>query len=163
MYLVFYLNFKLYLPFSFNLYYMYIWAFFQHLEHCNTLHHICKEKAYISAGRISILPLWEIDHHTGVLRPLLFTNSVSGFFNVLQDLYVQGCCGIGPFVYRPYPRRLEGLPFCRCIYKGSTFSSVFFNYPACWSSRGLNSDLNQQPPARQTGAYPIELTGRRFN
>ena len=70
MYLVFYLNFKLYLPFSFNLYYMYIWAFFQHLEHCKMLHHICTEKARISAGRITILSLWEIDHHTGVLRPL---------------------------------------------------------------------------------------------
>ena len=27
-------------------------------------------------------------------------------------------------VYRPYPRRLESLNVCRCLYKGRTFSSV---------------------------------------
>ena len=48
------------------------------------------------------------------------------------------------------------------VFTKAALSPKFFNYPACWSSRGLNSDLTQQPPARQTGAYPIELTGRRF-
>ena len=33
------------------------------------------------------------------------------------------------------------------------------SYPECWSGR----DLNQRPPARQTGAYPTELTGRRLS
>ena len=30
----------------------------------------------------------------------------------------------GPTVYRPYPRRLESLTVGRCLYKGSTLSSV---------------------------------------
>ena len=48
------------------------------------------------------------------------------------------------------------------VFTKAALSPKFFNYPACWSSRGLNSDLTQQPPARQIGAYPIELTGRRL-
>ena len=55
-------------------------------------------------------------------------------------------------VYRPYPRRLESLTVCRCLNKGSTFPQLFKD-PECWSGR----DLNQRPPARQTGAYPTEL------
>ena len=63
-----------------------------------------------------------------------------------------------PTVYRLYPRRLESLTVCRCYYKGSTFSSVIKDCE-CWSGRALNL----RPPAQQTGAYPIELTGRRKN
>ena len=69
---------------------------------------------------------------------------------------------MGPMVYRPYPRSLESLTVCRCVYKDAdvftktALSPQLFKDPECWSSR----DLNQQPPARQTGAYPTELTGR---
>ena len=34
-----------------------------------------------------------------------------------------------------------------------------FFYPGCWSGR----ELNPRPPARQTGAYPIERTGRHIH
>ena len=54
--------------------------------------------------------------------------------------------------FRSFLRRLKCLTFCRCEYKGSTFSSVSLN-PECWSGAGLMP----RPPARQTGAYPIEL------
>ena len=57
---------------------------------------------------------------------------------------------MGPMVYHPYSRRQESLTVCRCLYKGSTFSSD----SECWSSWGLN----QKPTAQQTGAYPNELT-----
>ena len=36
--------------------------------------------------------------------------------------------------------------------------SYLIKDPECWFGRGLN----QQPPAKQTGGYPIELTGRRL-
>ena len=53
------------------------------------------------------------------------------------------------------PRTLESLTVCRSLHKGSTFSSVFFKDPEGLSCRGMN----QWPLARQTGAYPVELTG----
>ena len=37
-------------------------------------------------------------------------------------------------------------------------SPQLFKDPDCWSGRGLNL----RPPARQSGALPTELTGRRF-
>ena len=57
------------------------------------------------------------------------------------------CCGTGPTVFRPYPRRLEVLTICKCHYKGSTYSQLFKD-PEWQSGRGLN----QRPPARQTGS-----------
>ena len=56
-------------------------------------------------------------------------------------------CETGPTVYRPYPRK-------------AALSPQLFKDPECWSGRGLNL----RPPAQRTaaGAYPIELTGRRF-
>ena len=62
-----------------------------------------------------------------------------------------------PTVYRPYLGRLESQTICRCYYKGSTFSSVIKD-PECWSGWGLNL----WPTTQQTGANPIELTGRWY-
>ena len=47
------------------------------------------------------------------LHPLLIKNG-----------YLFKAYETGPRVYRTYPRRLESLMVCRCLYKGSTFSSV---------------------------------------
>ena len=40
----------------------------------------------------------------------------------------------------------------------AALSPQLFKDPECWTGR----DLNPRPPARQTGAYPNELTGRRY-
>ena len=41
----------------------------------------------------------------------------------------------------------------------AALSPQLFRNPECWSGRSLNL----RPSAQQTGAYPIELTGRRFD
>ena len=46
-------------------------------------------------------------------------------------------------------------PFADVITKAA-ISPQLFKDPESWSGRGLNL----RPPAQQTGAYPIELTGR---
>ena len=66
-------------------------------------------------------------------------------------------CETGPTVYRSYPRRLESLTVCS-IFTNEALSSQLLKDSECWSRRGLN----QRPPARQNGAYPTELTGRRL-
>ena len=43
------------------------------------------------------------------------------------------------------------------VFTKAALSPQLFKDPECWSGR----DLNQRPPARQTGAYPTELTGRQ--
>ena len=72
-------------------------------------------------------------------------------------MYICKGCETGPTVYRPYPRRLDTLTVCRCLTKAA-LSPQLFKDPECWYGR----DLNQRPPTRKTGAYPTELTGRRF-
>ena len=94
-----------------------------------------------------------VPHHRG-LRLLLFTISSVGSFTSHKNQNSERAVRRGPMVFCPYPRRLECLTICRCHNKGSTFSSV----PVCWSGWGL--DL--RPPARQTSAKPVELTGRRL-
>ena len=61
----------------------------------------------------------------------------------------------GPTVYSPCPRRLERL-FAGVMTKAAR-SPQLFRDPECRSGRGLNP----RPPARQSGALPTELTGRR--
>ena len=48
-------------------------------------------------------------------------------------------------------------PFADVITKAA-LSPQLFKDPECWSGR----DLNLRPPAQQIGAYPIELTRRRY-
>ena len=97
-------------------------------------------------------------HHRG-LRPLLLSNSGVGSFTSHKNHWDKcKCCETEPTVFRPYPRRLESRTVCRCDYKGSTFFSVIFKDPECWSGRGSNP----WPPALQTGALPTELTRRQL-
>ena len=99
----------------------------------------------------------EIDHYTGHCVHYSLRR-VCGFFNVPQIFITCArACDTGPTVYGPHPRRLESQIVCRCYYKGRPFSQLFKD-PECWSGRGLNL----RPSAQQTGAYPIELTGRRL-
>ena len=90
-------------------------------------------------------------------RPPTFYERQGGIFYVPQESEQWKSCETGPLVFLPYPRRLECLTVCRCYNKGSTFSSVI-SRP--WVL--VRPGLNPRPPARQTGAYPIELTGRRL-
>ena len=61
----------------------------------------------------------------GSTSPTLF-EQWCGFFYVPQELDKWKCCGTGPTVFRPYPRRLEILIVCTCHCKGSTFPSVIW-------------------------------------
>ena len=60
-------------------------------------------------------------------------------------------------VYRPHPRRQEGLTICRCHYKGSAFSSVIS------TPRVLFRPRFEQATSRSTNQrLSIELTKRRL-
>ena len=79
------------------------------------------------------------------LRPLLFSNNVTGSFTSLPT-EVQG--------WRRQGHRLW-------TEKGVSqlaWSHQFFTDLGWWSGRGLNS----RPPGQQTGALPTELTGRHW-
>ena len=69
-----------------------------------------------------------------------------GFFYVPQKSEQWKSCETGPKVFRPYPWRLECLTICK-------WSSTVILRPRV---------LFRRPPAQQTGAYPIELAGRRY-
>ena len=58
----------------------------------------------------------------GTTSPTLYEQCVGSLTS--HRIYICKGCETGPTVYRPYPRRLESLTVCRCLYKGSTFSSV---------------------------------------
>ena len=85
----------------------------------------------------------EIDHYTGHYLPYSLRR-VCGFFNVPQIFYYM-CKGL--FEKTRKSNRLQML-----------LQRQHFIDPECWSGR----DLNLRPPAQQSGAYPIELTGRRL-
>ena len=89
--------------------------------------------------------------------PTLFEQWCGSFY-VPQEPDKCECCGTGPTVFRPYPRRLESLTFADVITKAA-FSSQLFKDPECWSGWGSNP----WPPAQQTDALPTELTRRRLS
>ena len=66
-------------------------------------------------------------------------------------------CERGLTVYGPYRRTPESLTVLHMSFERQHFRAQLFKDPECWSGRGLNL----RPPARQTSAYPIELTGKR--
>ena len=88
--------------------------------------------------------------------PVCSLRTVCGLFNVLQNLYVKGLWD-GTYGLSSLSKKTRKYNRLQYLYKWSTFFSVIKD-SKCWSRRGLN----QRPPARQTGAYPTELTGRRL-
>ena len=98
----------------------------------------------------------EIDHYTGHYVPYSLRR-VCGFFNVPQIYYI--CKGLWDEAYgllslSEKTRRSNRL---QMLLQKAAFSPPLFKNPECWSGRGLNP---RRPHAQQTGAYPIELTGR---
>ena len=87
-----------------------------------------------------IHPAHEWLYHTTEVYAYAFTISSVGSFTSHKNQNSERAVRRGPMVFCPYPRRLECLTICR------------------WSGWGL--DL--RPPARQTSAKPVELTGRRL-
>ena len=61
----------------------------------------------------------------------------------------------GPTVFRPYPRRLEGVTVCGCHYKGSTFFCSYWKTLSFGPAGVWTSDL---PPSRPALSVPTELT-----
>ena len=98
----------------------------------------------------------EINHYTGHHVPYSLPRCV-GSLTSHRFITCTRAFETGPTVYRPYPRRLESQTVCRCYPKAALYPQLFKD-PECCSGRGLNL----RPSAQQTGAYPIELTGRRF-
>ena len=68
-------------------------------------------------------PSREVDHTTGVYVPYSFQTLVWVLLCPTSTDQWK-CCEMGPVVFCPYPRRLESLTICWCLYKGSTFFSV---------------------------------------
>ena len=76
----------------------------------------------ITAGCNSPFPHDRYTTTLGTTSPTLYEQCVGSLTS--HRIYICKDCETGPTVYRPYPRRLESLTVCRCLYKGSTFSSV---------------------------------------
>ena len=69
-------------------------------------------------GRITVPPPHERQTTTpGTTSPKLYEQCVGSLTS--HRTYICKGCDMGPTVYRPYPRRLESLTVCRCLYKGS--------------------------------------------
>ena len=101
----------------------------------------------------------EIDHYTGHYVPYSLRR-VCGFFNVPQIYYM--CKGLWDGAYglsslSEKTRKSNRLQML--LQTKAALSPQLFKDPECWSGRGLNL----RHPAQQTGAYPIELTGRRLS
>ena len=93
----------------------------------------------------------------GTMSPPLHEQCIGSLMS--HRIYMCKGCEMGPMVYHPCLRRIESLTVCRCIYKGSSFSSVI---KRPWVFHWCGWGLNKQPPAQQASAYPIELTRWRL-
>jgi len=93
---------------------------------------------------------WDRPLHQALLAQCCLRR-VCGFFNVPQIflLHVQGLVRRGLYEKTRKSNRLQMLLQRQHV--------QLFKDPECWSGRGLNLRL----PTAHTGAYPIELTGRR--
>ena len=96
----------------------------------------------------------EINHYTGHYVPYSLRKTSHRFF-----ITGARACEKGPTVYRPYPRRLESQTVCRSsadVITKAVLSPQLFKDPEGWSGLGLNLE----PPAQQTGAYPIMISNQ---
>ena len=94
---------------------------------------------------------------SGTRCPTLYEESVGSLTSHRFLLYVQGLVrrGLRFIVLIREDQKVK--PFADVITKAA-LSPQLFKDPECWSGRGLNL----RPPAQQTGACPIELSGRRL-
>ena len=94
--------------------------------------------------------VWDRPPHRG-WRPVRFTKSVWGLKRTTEFITCQARLVRRGLRFIVLFR--EKVNFCRCYYKNSTFCSVILR---SWVG------LNLRSASQQTGAYPIELTRRRF-
>ena len=98
-----------------------------------------------------------MNHYTGHYVPYSL-RIVCGFFNVPKIYYM--CKGLwdGAYGLSSLAEKTRKSNRLQMLLQRQHFPPQLFKDPECWSGRGLNL----RPPAQQTGAYPIELTGRRY-
>ena len=89
----------------------------------------------------------------GTTCPTLYEECV-GSLTSHRFIACARACETGPTVYRPYPRRLESQT--ADVIRKAALSPQLFKDAECWSGRGLSL----RPPAQQTCANPIKLSGR---
>ena len=97
----------------------------------------------------------EIDHYTGHYVPCSLRR-VCGFFNVPQIYYMRKSLWDGAYCLSSLSEKTRKSKCLQILLQRQQLSPQLFKDPGCWSGLGLNL----RPPTQQTGAYPIELTGR---
>ena len=95
-------------------------------------------------------PMRERDHHTGDYVPYSL-RTVCGFFNVPQNLYMQGLWD-GAYGLSSLSEKTRKSNCLQMSLQRQHFLPWVLVRPG----------LEPAPPARKTGAYPTELTGRRL-
>ena len=100
----------------------------------------------------------EIDHYTGHYVPYFFPR-MCGFFNVPQIFYYV-CKGLkdGAYSLSTLSEKTRKSNCLQMLLRRQHFLLSYLKTLRVGPGRGLNP----QPPTQQTGAYPIELTGRRL-